>query len=186
MIGRTKARRKGLRRALLILLPLALVAVVALVVQSQATAEETPAEAIQFNHQKHISAGAQCLFCHPGGYLGMVSGIPSVRKCVGCHQNIQVKSEVGQVQVDRLMQIWEAGEPLIWHKVVDIPDFVYFSHMPHISAGKNCERCHGDVGQMTVTVQAFRINMGFCLKQCHRHEDPARRERLMDCATCHQ
>jgi hypothetical protein len=28
--------------------------------------------------------------------------------------------------------------------------------------------------------------MGFCLKQCHRHEDPARRERLMDCATCHQ
>jgi hypothetical protein len=187
MTGREKARRKGLRRALLILCPLLVAAGIAVIVQSRATAAETPqTETIPFNHQKHLAAGAQCLYCHPGGYLGSVSGIPSVRKCIGCHENIQVTSEAGQAQVEQLFQVWESGAPLTWRKVVDLPDFVYFSHFPHIAAGKSCERCHGDVSAMPVTVQAYRINMGFCLKQCHRHEDAERRERLMDCATCHQ
>jgi hypothetical protein len=186
MTGTQKARRKGLRRALLIILPLLLLVALALALQNRATVEATSDEILTFNHRKHIAAGVQCLFCHPGGMTGMISGIPSVQKCVGCHQNVQVTSQEGQATVDQLIQIWEERKPLTWPKLVDLPDFVYFSHFPHISAGKNCEKCHGDVSQMTMAVPAYRINMGFCLKNCHRHEEPAKRERLMDCATCHQ
>jgi hypothetical protein len=186
MTGRPKARRNELRRALLIILPLLLLVVLALTLQNRATAEATAGDTIKFNHRKHLAAGVQCLFCHPGGLSGKVAGIPSVQKCVGCHQNIQVTSEEGKATVAQLLQIWEERKPLLWPKVVDLPDFVYFSHFPHISAGKNCEKCHGDVSQMTMAVPAYRINMGFCLRNCHRHEEPAKRERLMDCATCHQ
>jgi hypothetical protein len=78
-----------------------------------------------------------------------------------------------------------AGRPLRWVKTYDQPDFVYFSHRPHVVAGVNCEVCHGDVSQMTVVRQAYRINMGFCL-HCHRQQEPEKVERLISCATCHK
>jgi hypothetical protein len=186
MLATHTARRKGLRWALAIGLLLLLLAALTFAFGGSATAGETPDVTIEFNHEKHIVAGAQCLFCHPGGLIGMISGLPSTQKCVGCHLNVEVTSEGGQATVDRLVQSWEEGRPLVWPKVVDLPDFVYFSHFPHISAGKNCERCHGDVSRMAMAVPAYRINMGFCLKNCHRHQEPAKRERLMDCVTCHQ
>ncbi len=186
MTGTERARHKGLRRALLIGLPSLLLVALVFALQSPATAEDPLAETIKFNHEVHIDAGAECLFCHPGGLTGKVSGIPSSQKCVGCHQNVQVTSEAGQVEVDKLFHAWEAQEPLLWPNVVDLPDFVYFAHFPHINAGKNCEKCHGDVSEMAMAVPAYRINMGFCLKNCHRHQEPVKRERLMNCVTCHQ
>ncbi len=181
-----EALRTGLRRALFIVTPLVLLAALAPSLQMRATAESISDETIDFNHKKHVDAGAQCLFCHPGALNGMVAGIPSLQKCVGCHQNVQITSEEGQAAVDALMRLWEEGRPLHWPKITDLPDFVYFNHRPHIAAGKSCENCHGDVGQMAMARPARRINMGFCLKNCHRHEEPEKRERLMDCATCHK
>jgi hypothetical protein len=181
-----EARRTRLRRALFIVMPLLLLATLYPASRIRATAESVSGETIEFNHKKHIDAGVQCLFCHPGALNGTVASIPSLQKCVGCHQNIQVTSEEGQGMVDSLMRLWEEGRPLQWPKITDLPDFVYFSHRPHIAAGKNCENCHGDVGQMAMARPARRINMGFCLKNCHRHEEPEKRERLMDCATCHK
>jgi hypothetical protein len=187
MTGPERARHSGLRRVLLISLPpLLLVVALVFALQRPATAEDGSPVTINFNHKAHVDAGAQCLFCHPGGLSGQVSGIPSSQKCVGCHQNIAVTSEAGQVEIEKLFSAWEAQEPLIWPRVPDLPDFVYFSHFPHINAGKNCERCHGDVSSMGMVVPAYRINMGFCLKSCHRHEEPDKREHLMSCVTCHQ
>ena len=181
-------RRRGLRltfgAALLVLL-LMIMALV-LIQQDGATAAEDPAsgEAFPYNHQKHIAAGVECVFCHPGVLNGAVAGVPSVQKCVGCHQNIQVTSKEGQANVDLLMHYWDAGRPLQWEKTYDQPDFVYFAHRPHIAAGVNCENCHGDVSQMSVVRLAYRINMGFCL-QCHRRQAPGKVDRLVSCATCH-
>jgi Cytochrome c7 and related cytochrome c/Class III cytochrome C family len=187
MTDKPEARRPWWRWAIVLVLPLIVVSAAALAVQNRATAEATPPTAsIQFNHQKHVAAGAPCLFCHPGALNGTVATIPSVQKCMGCHNNVQVTSAKGQAVVDQLVAAWQAGQPLVWPKVVDLPDFVYFAHRPHIAAGKNCENCHGDVSQMTMARLAYRINMGFCLQNCHRHEDATRRERLMNCTTCHQ
>ena len=112
MTGTHEARRNRLRRTLFILLPLLLLAALALALQNRATAEVPSDETIDFTHKKHLDAGVQCLFCHPGALNGMVASIPSVQKCVGCHQNIQVTSEEGQATVDQLMRFWEEGRPL--------------------------------------------------------------------------
>ena len=75
---------------------------------------------------------------------GPVATLPSLAKCVGCHRNVQVTSDEGQASVDVLMQHWDEGVPLRWEKTYEQPDFVYFTHRPHIAAGVNCEDCHGD------------------------------------------
>jgi hypothetical protein len=149
-------------------------------------AQSASGELIQFTHQKHLAAGVPCLFCHPGAINGAVAGIPSVQKCAGCHSNVQVSSPRGQATVNQLLAALSEGRPLLWPKAVSLPDFVHFDHYPHIAAGKNCETCHGNVSQMTMAKEVYRIDMGFCLNNCHRSQDPIKRERLMSCATCHQ
>ena len=186
MTGRDKTRKVGLGRVLSALVPLLLLIPLVLMLQGEATAQNQYREMIEFNHSRHVAAGVQCLFCHPNAPNGQVAGIPSVQKCVGCHQSVQVTTEEGQAKVDTLLRFWQDGQPLLWPSIVDMPDFVYFAHRPHIAAGKNCENCHGDVGQMAMAREVKRINMGFCLNNCHRHQDEAKRERLMACVTCHQ
>ncbi len=181
-----RTERLRYRRLSIAVLPVVLILVVVSLSRERVVAGTSASETIRFNHQKHVAAGGPCVFCHPGVLNGEVAGIPSVQKCVGCHQNIRVTSEEGQADVDVLMRHWEEGRPLVWTKHYDLPDFVYFSHRPHIAAGKNCEDCHGDVSQMTEARPAYRINMGFCLESCHRQQDPATRERLMSCTTCHR
>jgi len=189
MTGRDKTRKDGPARYLAVVVPLILLIPLVVVLQGEATAQNQFQEVqnmIEFNHSRHVAAGVQCLFCHPNALNGQVAGIPSVQKCMGCHQSVQVTTEEGQARVDLLVAAWEAGQPLVWPSIVDLPDFVYFAHRPHIANGRNCEDCHGDVSQMGMAREVKRINMGFCLNNCHRHQDPARRERLMACATCHQ
>lgn len=176
-------RRRGLRWALAVALMVFLFAALLLVWRGQAAA--TTSDTLRFNHQKHLAGGAPCVFCHPGVLNGAVASVPSLQKCVGCHQNIQVTSEEGQADVDFLMQLWSEGRPLRWVKTYDQPDFVSFNHRPHVVAGVSCEACHGDVSQMTVVRQAYRINMGFCLN-CHRQQEPEKLARLTSCDTCHK
>ena len=142
-------------------------------------------EAFKFNHKKHLAAGIQCVFCHPGTLNGAVAGIPSLRKCMGCHENIEVTSAAGQANVDILLRHWDEQTPLRWEKVNDQPDFVRFTHQPHIAAGVNCEDCHGNVREMEVLRPAYRINMGFCL-HCHRQQAPETQDLLVNCVTCHR
>lgn len=191
MTDSEKPRPGRRRRTLVVLLALVIVTGISLALGlwaaagTASVAEAAEATSITFNHRRHLAADIPCLFCHPGAINGQVASIPSVQKCVGCHQNIEVARESGQATVNTVLQMWAEGRPLVWPSIVDLPDFVYFNHRPHLAAGKNCEYCHGDVSQMTMAHEAFRINMGFCLENCHRHQDPEKRERLMDCATCH-
>jgi hypothetical protein len=152
--------------------------------QNARLARAAEKEPLTFNHQVHVSAGAQCVFCHPGTLYGAVASIPSTAKCMGCHANVQVREEA-QPTVDIVVRHWQDGLPLRWVKTFDLPDFVYFSHRPHISAGVACESCHGDVGGMAVLEQTIRFNMGFCLG-CHRDQAPEKVKRLETCSTCHQ
>lgn len=142
-------------------------------------------EEIHFNHQKHIASGIQCLFCHPGAINGPVAGVPSLQKCMGCHQAVTVTNEKGKEDVETLLRMWEEKRPLHWVKTFDQPDFVFFNHAPHATGGVSCETCHGNVSEMVVIQEPFSMNMGFCL-DCHRRQDPEKQVRLMSCATCHQ
>ncbi len=177
-------RRKLRWRFVAVLFVLFLVALI-LAWQGWAAARTTSGDSLRFSHQKHVAAGVPCVFCHPGVINGAVAGVPSVQKCMGCHQNVQVTSTEGQNYVNLLTELWNEGQPLRWTKTYDQPDFVYFSHRPHVTAGVSCEACHGDVSRMNVVRQAYRVNMGFCL-YCHRQQEAEKVERLISCSTCHK
>lgn len=140
-----------------------------------------PEQPVAFSHQTHVEAGVECLFCHPNAPRSSVAGIPSVQKCMGCHQVIATDSSAVQV----VAGYWEREEPILWTPVNHQPDFVYFSHQPHLGAGESCETCHGDVGSMTRTRPAVKMDMGWCL-DCHLKQPEQEVARLADCLTCHK
>jgi hypothetical protein len=140
-----------------------------------------PEQPVAYSHQTHVQAEVQCVFCHSGALRSPAAGIPSVQKCMGCHAVIKADSP----QVQDLAGYWERGEPIAWARVQPQPDFVYFSHQPHLGAGLSCETCHGDVGSMTVARPAVKMDMGWCL-DCHLKQPESKVARLADCLTCHK
>jgi hypothetical protein len=142
-----------------------------------------PPQPIQFPHDRHLTLGVPCLYCHPGALRGQSPGLPTVSKCEGCHQQVAKTSP----ELDKLAAYVKNSEPIKWVPVALLPDFVYYSHLPHIAAGLNCENCHAEISQMIVA-EPQKMNMGWCLG-CHRtrfKNDPAMLTKLTDCVTCHK
>jgi Cytochrome c7 and related cytochrome c len=136
---------------------------------------------IDFSHRIHDAAGVSCLFCHPNALRSPIAGIPSVQRCMGCHAVIaRLRPRILEVS-----RYWEAGEAIPWVRVNVQPDFVFFSHQPHLSAGLNCETCHGDVGGMDAAQPVVRMDMGWCL-DCHLRQPDEKVTRLTDCLACHE
>jgi hypothetical protein len=139
-----------------------------------------PPQPIAFNHEVMVQAGISCLFCHSGATKSPVAGMPSVERCMGCHKVIVPNLP----EIQKVAGYWERQEPIPWARVNQLPRFVYFSHRVHVVAGKlNCERCHGDVGHMTVAQPVVKMDMGWCLG-CHKQQPNAKQ--LTDCVVCHQ
>ena len=139
-----------------------------------------PPSPIAFNHQVMVQAGVNCLFCHSGAMKSPVAGIPTVQKCMGCHNVIAPTAP----EIQKVAGYWQRQEPIPWPKINNLPRFVYFSHEPHVAgAGLNCERCHGDVGHMALDVPVVKMNMGWCL-DCHNQQPNA--AQLRDCVVCHK
>jgi hypothetical protein len=133
-----------------------------------------------FNHQKMVESGITCLFCHTDARRSPAAGMPSMQKCMGCHDVIATDDEAIQTLTD----YWQRQQPILWERHLQLPRFVYFSHRMHVAvAGLNCERCHGDVANMTVALPVEEINMGWCL-DCHDEQENA--QQLADCIVCHQ
>jgi hypothetical protein len=140
-----------------------------------------PLQPIAFNHETMVQKGVSCLFCHPNAIKSPVAGMPSVEKCMGCHDVIATDEPE---EINKLAGYWERQEPIPWVRVNRLPRFVYFSHQVHIVAGGlNCERCHGDVGHMAEARPVVNMNMGWCLS-CHQQQ--ANAQQLIDCVVCHQ
>lgn len=60
---------------------------------------------------------------------------------------------------------------LKWTKVHMLPDYAYFNHSVHVSAGVGCKSCHGRIDQMDRVYQHEPLSMGWCLS-CHRNPLP--------------
>jgi hypothetical protein len=148
----------------------------------------SPPQPIQFPHSKHVSLGVQCLYCHPGALRGPSPGLPTEAKCYACHQQvIKTNPEETSPELDKLTAYLKNDQAIAWVPVFILPDYVYYSHRPHIAAGLNCENCHGEIGQQTIA-EPQKMNMGWCLS-CHRtryKDDPVMISRLTDCVTCHR
>lgn len=142
---------------------------------------DNPAEAggpapIAFSHETHVdTAELDCQFCHAYARHGPVAGLPPLARCAGCHRFVAAENP----DVARLLARFDAGEPLAWPRVHDLPDHVRFTHKRHVRAGVACSACHGDVGRMQLAEQTAPLTMGWCMN-CHETQQAS-----TDCLTCH-
>ncbi len=145
--------------------------------QSASDAPETGGAApIAFSHETHVAAaGLDCQFCHAYARRGPVAGLPPLARCAGCHRNVLPDSP----DVAQMLARFDAGEPLAWPRIHDLPDHVRFTHKRHVRAGVACSTCHGDVARMQLAVQTEPLTMGWCVS-CHEA-----RQAPIDCLTCH-
>ncbi len=145
------------------------------VVETETAAASTE-QPIAFSHEHHVTEiGIECQFCHAYARRGPVAGIPPVQTCAGCHEVVLNEAP----EILKVLEYWENEEPIPWVRVHDLPDYVRFSHKPHIRAGVNCADCHGDVGSMEAAVQVESLSMGWCVT-CHEEQDANK-----DCLVCH-
>ena len=134
---------------------------------------------IEFPHDIHAGKmGINCMYCHTYARRSRVSGIPPLRKCIGCHQSIE--SVKDKPRIKKLFEYWEKKEAIPFKKVNDLPDFVRFSHERHIQrfyfqlgrpVEEVCGYCHGNVRGMTVDEKVEPLTMGWCVA-CHQKDHP--------------
>lgn len=132
---------------------------------------------VPFDHTIHAGQyGIPCLDCHVYADKSPVAGLPSGRKCMGCHKF--VASDKPAIQ--KLRERVAAGQPLTWLRVFAVPDFIYFSHRMHVRAKVSCTECHGDMAAQKTITQDRPFTMGRCLA-CHTDRSATR-----DCLACHK
>jgi hypothetical protein len=132
---------------------------------------------VPFDHTIHAGRyGIPCLDCHVYADKSPVAGLPSGRKCMGCHKFVAKDNP----RVMKLAERVAAGQPLRWLRVFAVPDFIYFSHRMHVRAKVACAECHGDIAARATIVQDRPFTMGRCLA-CHTDRGATR-----ECLGCHK
>jgi len=141
------------------------------------TAPTEHANEIAFDHTIHAGQyGIPCLDCHVYADKSPVAGLPSGRKCMGCHKFVAKDNPA----IQKIAEGVAAGKPLVWTRVFALPDFIYFSHRMHLRADVACAECHGDIATEKTVVQDRPFTMGRCLA-CHEARHATR-----DCLGCHK
>ncbi|MCP4228575.1 MAG: cytochrome c3 family protein [bacterium] len=178
-----------------------------------------PEQPIAFSHRLHAGElGVGCQYCHSGAAKSRYAGIPSAEVCMNCHTfvtasigairaedelAIEEEREPRKIISDDLRLLYDAmgfddnlkpdsdktPKFIEWIKVHNVPDFVYFDHRPHVSAGVDCSECHGPVETMETMRQFQSLSMGWCVN-CHRdaNEDGVNGKHVSastNCVTCH-
>jgi hypothetical protein len=126
---------------------------------------QRPDQPVPFSHKHHIEGlGLQCQYCHGTVETSSYAGIPPTKTCMNCHAQIWTNAEL----LEPVRQSWASGQPLVWIKVHDLPDYVYFNHEIHVNKGIGCASCHGRVDQMPLMYAQNSLQMEWCL-DCHRN-----------------
>lgn len=127
-----------------------------------------PEQPLPYSHKKHAGdMGMDCRFCHTSVEQSSVSSVPPTQTCMTCHKQVKADSP----RLAKIRESFETGKSMRWVKVHKLPDFVYFNHKAHVTAGVSCVSCHGRVDQMEEVHQVQPLNMSWCL-DCHRNPAP--------------
>jgi len=130
----------------------------------QAVAREQP---VQFSHAHHVAGvGIDCRYCHTSVEESSFANVPPTKTCINCHSQIWADSPY----LEPVRESYRTGRSLVWTRVHDLPDFVYFNHAIHVKKGVGCATCHGRVDQMPLMFQHASLNMEWCL-ECHREPE---------------
>ena len=108
--------------------------------------------------------GMDCRYCHTSVEKSQEAIIPPTETCMNCHSIIGTDNK----KLDIVRESWDTGKPIEWIRVHMLPDYAYFDHSVHITAGVGCASCHGRVDQMEEVMQVEPLSMSWCL-DCHRN-----------------
>jgi hypothetical protein len=155
-----------------LLAPLGLIAVVAAISYwwspSFTDVGYQPTQPVPFSHKLHAGDLAlDCRYCHSTVELGASASVPPTQTCMNCHGFVAPESKA----LEPVRTSWESGEPVAWTRVHMLPDYSFFDHSIHVSAGVGCASCHGRIDHMETVYQAQPLSMGWCLN-CHRNPEP--------------
>lgn len=149
-----------------------------------------PVQPIHFSHKIHAGDNKiDCQLCHSSARSSKTSGIPSLNVCMNCHLNIDeyngeedlangYTKDFYDAEIQKLYDAvgWDPEEhaytgeekPVKWVRIHNLPDFAYFNHAQHVTAGGlDCQQCHGPVEEMEIMTQHSQLTMGWCI-ECHR------------------
>ncbi len=178
-----------------------------------------PEQPLNYSHRLHAGDLAiDCRYCHFGAERSRNAGIPPTNVCMNCHGFVSAPISVVREEAERAKEEGRpptrvisdnlrplyaslaldrnlrrdstvAAKPIAWIRVHNLPDFVYFDHRPHVSAGLDCQSCHGEVQTMERVRQVEDLSMGWCVN-CHRQSNTdgvkGRKVRApIDCSGCH-
>jgi len=178
-----------------------------------------PVQPIAFSHRLHAGEmQVSCLYCHSGAETSRHAGIPAASTCMNCHKFVtaplgalRAEDELAKRENRRpqpivspeIQKIYDAmalnerrerdpqktPQPIAWTRIHRLPDFVYFNHSAHVSAGVACRQCHGAVETMDRVRQESDLSMGWCVN-CHRMANATGMagkpvQASIDCSTCH-
>src|SRR5579872_2255662 len=119
---------------------------------------------VPFSHQHHVAGlGIDCRYCHTSVEKSRFAGIPPTKTCMNCHSQIWTNAAL----LEPVRESFRTGKSLVWTRVNDLPDFVYFDHSIHINKGVGCNTCHGPVDRMPLMFNYASLQMEWCL-DCHR------------------
>jgi len=126
---------------------------------------QRPDQPVPFSHKHHVEGlGLQCQYCHVTVEKSSYAGIPPTKTCMNCHAQIWTNAQL----LEPVRNSWATGESIVWTKVHDLPDFVFFNHSIHVNKGIGCATCHGRVDQMPLMYEQNTLQMEWCLN-CHRN-----------------
>jgi hypothetical protein len=135
-----------------------------------------PEQPIPYSHKQHIALGLNCQNCHENHAPGDAMSFPATSYCMTCHQVIKKDSPA----IQKLSASDSNHQEIPWVRVNKLADYVYFSHVRHLTAGIKCEDCHGQVAQRDRLFREIDLSMAGCMN-CH-HERNAPQE----CDSCHE
>src|SRR4051795_4325997 len=119
---------------------------------------------VPFSHQHHVAGlGIDCRYCHTSVETSGFAGIPPTKTCMNCHSQIWTNAPM----LEPVRESYRTGKSLVWTRLNDLPDFVYFEHSIHINKGVGCNSCHGPVDKMPLMYNYASLQMEWCLN-CHR------------------
>ena len=128
---------------------------------------------VQFDHRHHVrDEGISCLYCHYTAKDSPSAGMPPTSLCMNCHSQVWNAA----IALDPVRRSYFADVPIVWNRVHNLPDFVYFDHSAHVSRGVGCESCHGRIDEMGLVYAAAPLTMSWCV-DCHRDPSPHIRAR---------
>ncbi|MCZ2342963.1 MAG: cytochrome c family protein [Bacteroidales bacterium] len=119
---------------------------------------------VPFSHKHHVAElGIGCQYCHTSVDKSATAGLPPTRTCINCHQQMWTSAEL----LKPVRDSFEKNEPIVWNKVHNTPNYVYFNHSIHVKKGVGCYSCHGRIDEMNLVYQSKTLLMEWCL-DCHR------------------